>query len=67
MTVTPQTVEKLAENVKILFEMGINQFIIGADEDIIWRKEELEEYKSQLGLVAKFYLEKKREGAPIRM
>lgn len=67
MTVTPQTVDKLADNVKFLFEIGINQFIIGADEDIVWEKESLREYKRQMKSVAKFYIEMRRQGLPIRM
>jgi uncharacterized protein len=67
MTVTPETVSKLSSNVQFLFRMGINQFIIGADHDIIWDRKSIEEYERQWEAVAKFYLEMVSKGEPIRM
>ena len=50
MTVTPETVNRLAKNVKFLYGLGINQFIIGADQDIPWDNTALDEYKKAVAI-----------------
>ncbi|MCS7266111.1 MAG: radical SAM protein [Armatimonadetes bacterium] len=43
VTVTPETIGQLAEGVKELFEMGINQFLIGLVHEAEWDEEALKE------------------------
>lgn len=67
MTVTPETVQRLFTNVEFLFQSGINQFLIGLANDADWPEEALKNYKNQMRKVGQFYLDKRREKAPIRM
>lgn len=67
MTVMPDTVHKLFRNVSFQFELGINQFLIGLANDIDWPKEALDEYEKQMRQVARFYLDKKKKEAAIRI
>ncbi|MCS7187224.1 MAG: hypothetical protein RMK89_09765, partial [Armatimonadota bacterium] len=67
VTVTPETIGKLAENVKELFEMGINQFLIGLVHEAEWDKEALKEIERQYELLLEFYLWSKEKNLPLRM
>jgi len=67
MTVNPDTVHRLSESVQALFEMGINQFLIGVNTDVPWSKEAMRTYAREMKKVWEFYQQKKREGAPIRI
>ncbi len=67
VTVNPDTVDRLSEGVQTLFEMGINQFLIGVNTDVPWSKEAMRTYAREMRKVWEFYQRKKREGAPIRI
>ncbi|MBD3183657.1 SPASM domain-containing protein [Candidatus Poribacteria bacterium] len=67
MTVYPDTANKLEYNVSHLFSLGFNQFIICPSYGPYWSEDAISEYESQLDKVGIFYLNKKREKAPIRM
>lgn len=67
MTVMPETVHSLYNNVEFLFKSGINQFLIGLANDVDWYEEALSEYESQMRKIGAFYLTKKKEDAPIRI
>ena len=67
MTITPETVHLLFNNVKYLYSLGINQFLMGLAMDLDWDKKALETYEAQLFEAGKYYLLKKRSGEPIRM
>jgi len=56
VTVTPETIGQLAEGVKELFELGINQFIIGLVHEADWDREALSEIERQYDLLLEFYL-----------
>jgi uncharacterized protein len=55
MTVHPNTVEYLSENVKFLFDSGINQFIIGTAYGPIWEKRALLLYEKEMTKISRFY------------
>lgn len=61
MTVNPDTVHRLSESVQALFEMGINQFLIGVNTDVPWSKEAMRTYAREMRKVWEFYQQKKRE------
>ena len=67
MTVTPDTISKLFDNVKFLHNRGINQFLLGPTMDMIWDKASLENYEDQIQKVSQFYNEQKQAGEPIRI
>lgn len=67
MTVNPDTVHRLSESVQVLFEMGINQFLVGVNTDVPWSKEAMRTYAREMRKVWEFYQQKMREGAPIRI
>ena len=67
VTVTPETIGWLAEGVKELFELGINQFIIGLVHEADWDKETLSEIERQYDLLLEFYLWAKEKNLPLRM
>lgn len=67
VTVTPETIGQLAEGVKELFEMGINQFLIGLVHEADWDEEALQEIERQYDLLLQFYLWAKEKKLPLRM
>lgn len=67
ITVVPNSVGKMAENLKHLYSLGINQLLIGVAMDVEWSKKDLDIYENQLHEIANFYLAKKRLGQSIRM
>lgn len=67
VTVSPDTVSRLSSGVKTLFDMGVNQFLIGPDMDTGWTREEREVLASEMHKVVGFYLEAKSKGLPIRI
>jgi len=67
ITVHPKTVHKLRHNVELLYNCGINQFIIGPATGIEWSEEALRTYEAQMYSVADLYGEMKRKGLPFRM
>lgn len=67
MTVRPDTVPKLAHNVKHLFELGINQFLIGPATGMTWTADDFAAYEEQIVELMGFDDEMKRQKAPFRM
>lgn len=67
LTVNPDTVYYLSSGVQTLFNLGVNQFLIGPNEDVEWTSEQLEMYASEMEKVAKYYLCKLEINAPIRI
>lgn len=56
MTVNPDTVGYMKENVEFLLGEGINQFIIGPNMDAMWPRDALDAYKQQWFDLAEFYV-----------
>ncbi len=67
ITVSPDTVERLSSGVRMLFERGVNQFLIGYDLDAEWSGAKLKLLALEMRKVADFYFNQKSSGAPIRI
>lgn len=67
ITVNPDTVDELYEGVCTLYEMGVNQFIVGANMDAEWTPEALHALSHEMRLIAEFYVQVKEAGGPIRI
>jgi uncharacterized protein len=61
MTVMPENVTNLLEDVIGLYGMGINQFLIGHATGVKWSREDMDEYGRQLREVAKWYKQEPRQ------
>lgn len=66
VTLMPDTVHNLLDNVRFLAEKGINQFIIEVAEGIEWPDRSKKSYKEQMVNVSKFYF-KNREKHNLRI
>lgn len=67
MTILPETVHKLFHNVKYLYKLGINQFILGVAPDSEWDEKALDIYEKELLRIGKYYFEMKAKGENIRI
>ncbi len=67
MTITPETVHLLCNNVIYLYSLGINQFLMGLAMDLEWNNKALKTYEEQLLKVGKFYISEKKSGQPMRI
>lgn len=67
VTVHPDAVDRLHQNVDALFRRGINQFIIGVATGVAWTDDALKAYEEQMCLVADMYREMKERRLPFRM
>jgi len=67
MTPMPDTVGRLYDNVRGLYRLGINQFIIGPASGVSWPEDALAEYGRQVRLLAAFHAEQTARKAPFRM
>lgn len=67
VTVNPDTASCLLSGVRKLFDIGVNQFLIGPNFDAEWTQEEMEVLSSEMHKVVDFYLEAKGKGLPIRI
>jgi len=67
MSIMPDTVQHLYENIKFLHEMGVNQFLFGPADGIQWSQETIAEYKYQLEKVANLYKELRSKKRPLRI
>jgi len=67
ITVCPDTVGQLSSGVGELFDMGVNQFLIGPDMDTEWAQGERETLSREMHKVVDFYLDAKGKGLPIRI
>lgn len=61
MTVMPSTASNLFDNVLGLYEMGVNQFIIGYATGVKWSRENMESYSKQLSQLFHWYKQKTRQ------
>jgi uncharacterized protein len=55
MTVMPENAGRLYEDVRGLYDLGVNQFIIGYATGVNWPAAQMEEYADQLGRVYAWY------------
>ena len=67
VTVSPDIAGYLSSGMKTLFEIGVNQFLIGPDHDAIWGEEEMDTLSSEMHRVVDFYVDSKTKGLPIRI
>ena len=67
MTVYPDTVSKLLQNIDFLYHNGINQFIIGICYGPQWDNSSLDIYEKQLKEVGNYYKNKVHNNEQIRM
>jgi uncharacterized protein len=67
MTVSPDTVDSLSDNVKFLFGQGIRQFLIGQSYGATWNSFALSVYKGQMLNVLQFYTRLKKMKVPIKI
>ena len=67
MTVCPDTVSELYNNVDFLYQNGINQFIFGASIEMNWNEEHFKIYEEQLTRLGEYYLIKAANKEPIRI
>jgi uncharacterized protein len=65
MTVMPENTPRLFEDVKGLYALGANQFIIGHATGIVWPENAIEIYGEQLTLVHAWY--QKNKGPDLRI
>jgi len=67
MTVCPDTVEYLSNNVKFLFGQGIRQFLIETTYGFIWSPVSLLIYQEQMRNVIQFYTRLKKANEPVKI
>jgi uncharacterized protein len=67
MTVCPDTIQDLSNNVDFLYRNGINQFIIGPSVEMEWNSDALRMYEEQFRLLADYHLARNESGDPFRM
>jgi len=67
VTIMPDSIASLATGVRELFDLGINQFIIGLVMEAEWRPEQLRQIKEQYYEIFSFYHATLEKGLPIRI
>jgi uncharacterized protein len=67
VTVHPDNVEKLMDNIEFLFSRGFNQFIIGPTTGVAWSQEKVDIYENQMLKLAEYYKILINENKPIRI
>lgn len=67
MTVNPDTVEQLAEGVRTLRRLGVNQFLIAPNLDVDWPAAALASWADQMRLVAQLYRASPDRGIAFRV
>jgi len=66
MTIMPRNVSALFEDTIGLYELGVNQFLIGPATGVPWSDDEISEYGTQLNKLFKWYKEGTRKDLQIR-
>jgi uncharacterized protein len=66
MTVMPENVANLFEDVTSLYEMGVNQFTIGYATGIKWSSDEMQAYSEQVGKLYQWYTQSDRNDLLIK-
>jgi len=61
MTVMPENVVNLFDDVRGLYDLGANQFIIGYATGIQWSNEKMKSYATELGKVYQWYTQTPRQ------
>ncbi|MGD8238129.1 MAG: SPASM domain-containing protein [Armatimonadota bacterium] len=67
MTVRPDTVRRLVDNVKHLHALGMNQFLIGIATGLQWSRDDFVEYEAQLLALMDLHQEMRERKRPFRM
>lgn len=67
MTVTPESLPTMAQSVRELFDIGINQFLIEFLHDNSWQPDQLAQIKDQYHQLLDFYLATLKQGLLIRI
>lgn len=67
MTANADRAHTLLSDVQFLHGSGINQFIIGANQDAAWTHWDLAAYAAQWEAVARYYMEQRAVGSFMRM
>ncbi|MCP4366038.1 MAG: radical SAM protein [Planctomycetes bacterium] len=67
VTPMPDTVHRLRRDVQTLFELGINQFIIGTATGIEWPEDRCSVFLKQMKEICEFYIAQVREGNHMRI
>ncbi|MEI6899270.1 MAG: SPASM domain-containing protein [Bacteroidota bacterium] len=67
MTITPETVYDIMENVDFLFKSGVNQFLISPSYEYEWSDAALKEYGQQFRLLGEYHRERVKKGDYFRM
>lgn len=67
LTVAPDSIGQLAAGVRLLFSLGVNQFLIGLVSEAEWQPEQIEQIKTQYYDVYDFYVTTREKGLPIRL
>jgi uncharacterized protein len=65
MTVMPENVPNLFDDVIGLYEMGMNQFTIGHATGIKWKEEDIKEFGIQYGKLYDWYIQMSKENLKI--
>ena len=65
MTVMPQNVPSLYDDVLGLYKMGVNHFIIGYASGIPWSEEDMNSFVEQLGRLYEWYKQNRSSGLKI--
>jgi uncharacterized protein len=67
ITVCPDTVSDLYNNVDFLYRNGINQFIIGASIEMDWDEKALHIYEEQFRMLGDYHIARTANEEPFRM
>lgn len=67
MTVMPDRALNLRHNVEALWDLGINQFIIGHAHGVVWTTDDILSYEQALREVGELTLEMRYENQPFRL
>lgn len=67
VTPTPDTVHKLASNIRHLRSLNLNQFLIGMAAGQEWSASAIDIYREQWEEIADFYVSERRQGKAIRI
>ncbi|UCF04993.1 MAG: radical SAM protein [bacterium] len=67
MTPSPESSSRIVDGVKVLYERGINQFIIGSAHGMHWPPESIRAYFEQMQALSDLYIDMKLENKPFRL
>ncbi|RLI48723.1 MAG: hypothetical protein DRO73_08510 [Candidatus Thorarchaeota archaeon] len=67
VTPTPENMHQLLKNIKHLYGLGINQFIVGPATGIAYSDEDINVFRQQMKLLGDYYIEQVKAKAPFRL